>query len=248
MINKRTAHVTLCGLLLLFAANGGTQSPSAARSELLVFCDVSASLKPEIIRSEADIVFKLINNDAWFPNGRFAVYIADRDVERGFVLSGEKKHSGYDDENLEQHAQLKESRETLRRKLAEYCAHRAESARNKTCLVKAIRTAPRLFKETLPAGSRRILIVSDMLEDCYAQGDPKSAPELRARVARSINDYPLSVDLNGLGVFAAIVSSAADPLDVDILRTIWEKTLESTHARLTIGPIDALLPTRMPTQ
>ena len=52
---------------------------------------------------------------------------------------------------------------------------------------------------------------------------------------------PVIGNLNGLGVFAAIVSSAADPLDVDILRTIWEKTLESTHARLTIGPIDDII-------
>jgi len=221
---------------LAFATHGVMRSQgSAPGSELIVFCDVSASLKPEAIKAEPDLIFRFIANNTWFPQGTFTVYIADRDVERQYMVSGEKKPSGRDEQNLIQAAQLRAKCEELKKKLAEYCTQNPPLARNKTCLVKAIRVAPHLFNEKTPNGNRRILIMSDMLEDCYAQGDPKTPVELKTRIDRSLSQYQLA-SLNGLGVYAAILPSSSDRIEIDDLRTIWGSTLQAAHAALTLEP------------
>jgi hypothetical protein len=129
-------------------------------------------------------------------------------------------------------------REQLRERLLDYC--KRHPVRNQTCLVKAIRSAPRLFSADSVMPNRRLLVVSDMLEDCYAQGDPKSLSQLRERIGRSLKDYQLP-DLDGLRILAARIYSSKDPLDVDVLRVAWEQGLDSSHARFSIGPIKSLL-------
>ena len=219
-------------------AGQGGPPPERLETDLLVYCDVSASLSKQMVEQEPAIIFRFIRNDVLFRSGHFAIHIADRDVETEPAVYGTKPPVDFLDEKLKRDAELKQKENQLSQALKEY--EKSHSARTRTCLVKAIRSAPRLFAETSNSKHRRLVIVSDMLEDCYAQGDPRTPDQLRARIARSLKDYPLA-PLSGAPVTAVFISSAAEPMDLDVLRTVWTNTLEPAKAKFSIATIDTLV-------
>ncbi len=241
-MGRRLPRASLKGLLLFafvtLAISAGVRSAEENGLYLVVFCDVSASLKPETIYSEPDIIFQIIKSNSLFPSGKFAIHIADRDVEQDPVVFGSKEITHYRDEELRQTDELNKIRDNLKQTLAQYC--KQHPSRNKTCLIKAIHSVPRLFPDQTVSAGSRLLIVSDMLEDCYAQGDPGNADQLRSRIARSLKDYPIA-GIAGLQVRAIVISSSSNRLDMDSLRTAWENVLDSVKAKFSISTIEALL-------
>jgi hypothetical protein len=206
--------------------------------ELVVLCDVSASLKPEVIRSEAKVAFRFINDPTLFPSGDFSIYVADQDVERGLMLEDKKVSSPYPDEALMEVQRLNSRQVDLENMLGNYFnTHRD---RNKTCLVKAIRSSPHLFHDATRPENRRLLIVSDMLEDCVGTGDPKTEQQLRKHIQLSMKQYALP-GLAGTGVIATVVPSTSEALDIDVLRNVWASALEPTHAHFALDTIEGLL-------
>lgn len=231
---SRTREVVVLAVLALLpaACHKHGHSVREPAGTLIVFCDVSTSLPIPVIRSEADRAFELIKNDTAFRHGEFRIYIADRDIEQNLILKDQKTLERYAANIDRQNERLDGLRDELRGQLAAYAK---EHSRNKTCLVKALQSIDSPANRSL--GQRQVLIISDLLEDCYAEGDPRNPAALRERISRSLKEFPLP-DLHGVRVFLAVISSS---IDVPVLRTVWTETLAQTGAQVSVGTTDAIL-------
>ncbi len=203
--------------------------------DLIVMCDVSSSLTPALIEQEADDAFRFIKDERAFPGGRYRIYIADRDVEQNLADSGRKLLLRHDDERWDQSRRLDARASLLKEKLRKYC--RTVPSRDRTCLVQALGSVKRLFSGSV--GEKKVLILSDMLEDCGGEGDPKSLGELRHRIARSLKEDPLAA-LPGVQVFASVIRS---PLTIGMLDGAWQDALATAKVRLSLGTLQTLLDT-----
>ncbi|HYL74817.1 MAG TPA: hypothetical protein VEU96_11470 [Bryobacteraceae bacterium] len=234
--------VILVGIAVLGvrAFKGNHKTTNRHPGEVIVLCDLSLSLKPGEIDAEAAIAFRFIRSDQLAPGGRFRVYIADRDPQRNLTLDGTKGTPYYEDEKEREASRLSKLEEDLRTKITSYT--RTNPRVDTTCLFKALRIAPQLFVEQQEDEPRKILVISDMVEDCSNNGDPRNREELQRRMRAAGEQYPLS-DMTGIDVFAA-VPQGIGKVEIDWLRPEWTSTLHTAHAKsFKIGLIDDLLPT-----
>jgi hypothetical protein len=203
--------------------------------DLLVLVDVSESLDRATISQEPEVFLRFIEDDRpeYFPSGGFDVFVFDRDVERNRALRGEKYENFSSSDSKRQHEKFESKKKELANFLTAYCQRYPE--RKHTCIVKTMQLVPAFWSAASSGSHRRILIISDMLEDCYAKGDPSSKDELDARLRQSLQEYPLK-KLGG-EVISVVVGSPKPGIEINDLRNLWGSALSPSGALLTrIGP------------
>jgi hypothetical protein len=240
-VRRNTLSILVLGLLLLASFSCGSRRANGAQviqDELIVLCDVSGSLSAQTIKAESKIIIRFVQNDTAFRSGEFSVYPADRDVESATPYSRKKVFYEYKLEAEREVERLGQMEDPMAEFLGNYCKEHV--IRNNTCLVKSLHGVLNLFSKQSKSVRRKILIVSDMLEDCRGIGNPRTSNELAARLEQSVKEFPLP-DFSGVQVFAAVVPSARAPVDIDVLRAAWQKPMNSIHADFCIGTIDSIL-------
>lgn len=251
------SRVRASALIVLSCLFTSCTTPSSLPSvRLIVLCDVSQSLKNDVIASEASVISDLLKDNtdrSLFPRGSFAVYIADGDVERHKILNGKKESFSYANQQpaIEQTNKFATYESSLRNELITYSttssqdgdrpeeprstshSGRREQTRGRTCLLRSSGAAAALMTELPSAeGQERIIIVSDMLEDCLGEGDPKTPAELAVRLATAMKQYSLP-DLKGVDI-VGLALSTTNPIQIQDVRAAWTPIFAEAHAQFSL--------------